>query len=229
MKAPVRSLRNLRTLAHAALVFAILGAVNIGLVACMGGSTSTETGDKVSLSGRVTRGSGEPVAGVVVSLKTAGLSDTTDTAGVYELKGRTSGGTSVDTLRFSLNGQLIETQSISDFEDVLPDVQIVQRGFSGSLDATGVTVTRIEGVVTGDGLAPGDSLAADFFHNTLAGDYSGFVWFLPSPSTVRHYTVHVNVYGAGGARIGRSVDVPFTSLAGNVSLPGFRADNLVSP
>jgi hypothetical protein len=215
----------------AALLLA--GGIATGLTACdltlAGGSSTTETGDPVSLSGRVLRSNGEPVSGVVVSLEAAGISDTTDTAGAYLLKGREAFGVSTDTLRFSLNGQLIETQVVSDFEAVLADLQIVQRGFSGALDADAITVTRVEGVVTGDGIAPGDSVSGDFFHNTLAGDYSGFLWFPPPSTGVRNYTVHINVYGAGGTLIGRSADVPFTSMAGNVSIPRFRADNVVAP
>jgi hypothetical protein len=210
----------------AALLVAGLAACDITVA---GGSSSTETGDKVSLSGRVLRSNGEPVSGVVVSLKAAGISDTTDTAGAYSLKGREAFGVSTDTLRFSLNGQLIETQALSDFEAVLADLQIVQRGFSGALDADDVTVTRVEGVVTGDGIALGDSVAGDFFHNKLAGDYSGFLWFPPPSAGVRNYTAHINVYGAGGTLIGRSADVPFTSMAGNLSIPRFRADNVVAP
>jgi hypothetical protein len=209
-----------------ALLVATLAACDITVA---GGSSSTETGDKVSISGRVLRGNGEPVSGVVVSLEAAGISDTTDTAGAYVLKGREAFGVSTDTLRFSLNGQLIETQVVSDFEAVLADLQIVQRGFSGALDADDITVTRVEGVVTGDGIAPGDSVASEFFHNTLAGAYSGFLWFPPPSTGVRNYTVHINVYGAGGTLIGRSTDVPFTSMAGNISIPRFHADNVVAP
>src|SRR5690606_40591841 len=56
------------------------------LSACMslaGGSSSTETGDKVALNGRVTGGAGDGIAGVVVTLKGSALADTTDITGHF--------------------------------------------------------------------------------------------------------------------------------------------------
>lgn len=218
--------------AAASAVFAALSA--LVLSACMsmlaGGSSSTETGDKVALTGTVTGGNGQGVPGVIVSLAGSSLADTTDITGFYALSGHRSeaeAGNHPDTLRYVLNGQAIVKTEIRALVGAVPVVTIVQRGFSGSFSGPGGDgIGRIEGVVTGNGIAAGDSIAATFFHNTLAGNYSGFLWFPPAGESLRHYVVRVNVYDETGRLTGRSQNVPFNDLAGNIVIPDFDPQNL---
>jgi len=202
------------------------------LSACMslaGGSSSTETGDKVALNGRVTGGAGDGIAGVVVTLKGSALADTTDITGHFALSGRRPAtGGSADTLRFAINGQTVTHKAITALTGNLPDVMIVQRGFSGSFSGSAANIGRIEGVLKGDGIAAGDSVTATFFFNTLAGNYSGFIWFPPPTETARNYTVRIDVYNSEGTLMGRGPDVPFNSLAGNVVIPEFNPASLAA-
>lgn len=209
---------SLRLIAVATVLAAgFLAACDLPFVA--GGSSSTETGKKVSVTGRVAGGNGDGLAGVVVSLTGTPLADTTDLSGEYRLAGRAPDSFSGSALRFSLQGQTLARKTLSSLVDSLPELRFVQRGFSGRLDLNGATVTRVAGIVTGDGVPAGDSLEATFFHNAPAGNYSGFVYFPFPGEEVLDYVVHVNVEGPGGTRLGRSVDVPFNSLAGNVLIP----------
>jgi hypothetical protein len=193
-----------------------------------GGSSSTETGDQVALTGRVTGGTGDGIAGVIVTLQGTPLADTTDITGAYSVSGRVTrpGASHADTLHFALNGQTVAKRAVAALTTSVPEIQIVQRGFSGTISSGGASITRIEGVVKGDDIAPGDSIAATFFYNTLSNNYSGFIWFPPPSSTVRNYTVHVNVYGANDSLIGRSPTVPFNSLAGNITIPDFDSETV---
>ncbi len=202
--------------------------------ACMslaGGSSSTETGDQVALNGRVTGGTGEGIAGVVVSLKGSSLADTTDITGGFALHGRHARKASMaaDTLRFVLNGQTVTQTAVTTLVGTVPDITIVQRGFSGSFSGSTNDIGRVEGVLKGDGIAVGDSVTATFFFNALAGNYSGFIWFPPPMETARDYVVRIDVYNHDGVLTGRGPDVPFTSLAGNVLIPTFNPANLSPP
>lgn len=209
-------------------------AISVLAAGCMsfsvaGGSTSTETGDKIALTGRVTNG-GIPVPGILVSLVKAGLHDTTDATGTYVLSGTPAPGASVsnaspDTLVFSREEQAITRLVVSSWSEQPPELRIVQRGFSGTFTDSASGIARIEGVVTGEIIAPGDSVAATFFHNVVAGNYSGFIWF-PAPGWVQDFAIHVNVYDSTGALTGRSITVPFTSNAGNITVPAFHSRNL---
>jgi predicted small secreted protein len=213
-----------------------LAVCAFALTACntllAGGSSSTETGDKVSLSGHVTSGAGDGIAGVIVALDGTALADTTDITGSYSLAGRRvrASATDPDTLTFTLNGQTVAKRGVTTLTAAVPDIRIVPRGFSGTFAGGDTleenTITRVEGVVTGEGISPGDSIAATFYYNTLSNTYSGFIWFPPPTSTTLNYVVHINVYGAGGMVTGRSQSVPFNSLAGNVTIPDFDPHNL---
>jgi hypothetical protein len=210
-----------------------LGSLPIG-AGCMfdlaGGSTSTETGDKVSLTGRVIGGGGEPVAGARVTLMRAGLFDITNAQGYYELIGTSDAEPATtstpDTLNVEVYGQHVLKRTVTSWVGGLSGVRVVQRGFWGMLLPHGFVIAYLEGVVTGDGIAPGDSISTTFFHNTVAGNYSGFVFFPPPDSILRNYTLHVNVYDSHGHLVGRSDTVFFNSLSGNVTIPPFDPENL---
>lgn len=218
------------------LRLAVAGLSAATFSACMllaGGSSSTETGDKVALTGTVVGGNGEGIPGVIVTLAHTSLTDTTDLTGAYRLMGRRPEKVPVqkpDTLNFILNGKVITAAEVREVaEGAVEPVTLVQRGFSGSFTVPDDAIVRIEAVVTGDGIDPEDPLTATFFHNTLAGNYSGFVWFPAPVGQMREYTVRIDTYDEHNRHTGRSVDVPFNELAGNVTIPAFDPNNLVPP
>jgi hypothetical protein len=186
-----------------------------------GGSSSTETGKKIEVNGRVVATGGQPVAGVVVQLVLDGASDTTDSEGLYLITGEVEKERQgiPDTLRFTLQGQSMGLQVLESLRETLPPLQVVQRGFMGYLKPHGHAVTRIEGVLTGDGILAGDSVTGTFFHNVAAGNYSGFLYFAPPGDSPRTYAVRVNIYGLNDTLLATSASVPFTSQAGNILIP----------
>jgi|GEM_PF-1892417 len=201
----------------------------LALSACLqtepGGGT--ENGDGIRLTGRVVGSDRNPVAGIVVKLAASGLTDTTDALGRYVLTGDAHGDDGafvLDTLRYFKNGQALARVSVLQWIDTLPDVQLIQRDIAGLLDAADQVVTRVEAVLTGDGIDSADPVVTEFYHNTITGNYSGFLYFAPTAYTA-HYTVLIRIYGPGNKLIGQSVPVPFNSFAGNITVPAFSAGN----
>lgn len=201
-------------------VIGAAAALALAFAACempllAGGSSSTETGKKIQYLGRVANGSGEGIPGVIVALEGSKLADTTDLTGSFRVSGRSK--TAQQTLRFSLHGQTLARKTDLGLQAEIPEMRFVQRGFSGRIHGDANRVARIEGVVTGDGIAPGDSMKAAFYHNVLAENFSGFVYFpAPESDTVLAYAVRVDVFDSAGVRIAQSAGVSFNSLAGNV-------------
>lgn len=206
---------------------ALLAAAALSLAACL---NSDGGGDKesVNLTGRVVSSNNGPVAGVVVRLAGSGASDTTDATGRYHLTGAASGsaagGVVLDTLYYARNGLALARVSVTSWIDTLPDVEVVQRDISGLLDTGSTTIAKVKAVLTGDGIDSGSPVVTEFYYNALTGNYSGFMYFPPA-SSVRNYSVQVNVYGTGDVLLGRSVSVPFNSFAGNITVPAFKAGN----
>ncbi len=204
----------------------------LALTAC----TQTDPGtgvtgnESIRLTGRVVGNNNTPVAGVAVSLARTGLTDTTDALGRYALTRKKAADETdelvLDTLRYSLGGQPLARVNVLQWIDTLPDIQVIQRDVSGLLDTEGLTATRIEGVLQGDGIDSENPVKAEFYYNALTGNYSGFLFFPPTAS-VANYSVQINVYGPGNVLIGQSAAVPFNSFAGNITIPAFTAGNSV--
>jgi hypothetical protein len=194
-----------------------------------GGSTSTETGDKFGLSGRVLGSNGGPLAGVVVNLKGSALTDTTDVFGAWEINGFTKANNKGDTVLFELIGQTLAQVPVTRRVATLRDVQLqtVQRGFTGFLSPSPVTIGRIEGLLTGDGITEGDTVRFPLHHNILVGNYSGFAYFPPSYEQTLFYSVLVRVFDENDKMIGKSHIVTFNSISGDVTLPTFEPGNLL--
>jgi len=201
------------------LLLAVLSACDEPLLA--GGSSSTESGKKVNLTGRVSASNGQGLAGVVVTLDGTSLADTTGSDGSYVVAGRvaTTQEFPPPALRFTLQGQSLGLRVVARLQDTVLLLQVVQRGFLGALDPAGHVVTRIEGMLTGDGIPPGDSIVATFYHNTVSRNYSGFIYFPLPGDSIRSYAVRVRVYGTNDTLLTTSTIVPFTSQAGNILIP----------
>jgi hypothetical protein len=193
------------------------------LASCTTDADKATEAEGLRLSGRVIATNSNPVAGVVVTLASNGAKDTTDALGRFEI--RRLSPTSSDTVVYSKSGQLLARVSVANWVDTtLPDVEVIQRDISGLLTGAGTTITRVEGVVTGDGIDSTSPVTSEFYYNPLTGNYSGFVYFPPS-STVKNYQVRVKIYGPGDLLVGASQLVPFTSFAGNVTIPAFQPGN----
>jgi hypothetical protein len=214
------------------LTAALLAAALCALAGCTqtepGGGTENSGG--IRLTGRVMGSNNVPVPGVVVSLSRTGLSDTTDALGRYAISSAhaedESGEAILDTLRYTRNGQPLARVSVLQWVESLPDVRVIQRDVSGLIDMEGLTATRIEAVLKGDGIDPANPVTADFYYNALTGNYSGFLLF-PPHTAVANYTVQINIYGTNNALVGQSLVVPFNSFAGNITVPTFSAGNSV--
>lgn len=229
-RAPRRGMPALRAWAFPCLAATLLLAAT-ALSGCTQTAPDTDTSrHSIRLTGRVVGHNNAPVAGVAVSLSRAGLTDTTDALGRYVITRRKAPDETndvvLDTLRYSMGGQALARVNVMQWIDTLPDIQVIQRDISGLLDTEGLTATRIEGVLTGDGIDEENPVTAEFYYNPLTGNYSGFLFF-PPVSSVAHYSVQINVYGAGDVLIGQSAPVPFNSFAGNITVPAFTAGNSV--
>src|SRR5690606_12132214 len=223
-RAPRRGMPALRAWAFPCLAATLLLAAT-ALSGCTQTEPDTDTSrHSIRLTGRVVGHNNAPVAGVAVSLSRAGLTDTTDALGRYVITRRKAPDETndvvLDTLRYSMGGQALARVNVMQWIDTLPDIQVIQRDISGLLDTEGLTATRIEGVLTGDGIDEENPVTAEFYYNPLTGNYSGFLFF-PPVSSVAHYSVQINVYGAGDVLIGQSAPVPFNSFAGNITVPAF--------
>lgn len=129
-----------------------------------------------------------------------------------------------DTLLLLKDGQIISAVEILDLIDTLPDVFIVQRDINGALQVTGDTISKIEAVITGDSIPDSLPKVVELWHNVANNSFSRFVYFLHSLKTI-NYNVFVKIHDNGGKFIGRSMNVPFNSLAGNIEVPLFDLDN----
>lgn len=210
------------------VVFAFAALAVLG--SCVGGTTSgTETGSRISIRGRVVDGDKEPVAGLVARLSLSGIADTTDSQGRYHILGEGGSATAetgvLDTLIVSQAGQRVAALGITKWVDSLPDIKVVQRSFSGRIDAAGSEVGRVEGVLSGSGLPEGNRVVAEFFYNKPVREYSGFIYF-PVSGTEATYLIYVNLYDSAGLLTGRSDTIAFNSLAGDITLPEFHAGNV---
>ncbi|HEX2613477.1 MAG TPA: hypothetical protein VHO02_07775, partial [Fibrobacteria bacterium] len=113
------------------------GLVSLALVSCVGervagGSSTTDTGSEISLTGRVIDRDNVPVAGVAVRLSSAGFADTTDALGRYHVLGKApvaalAGSAALDTLRFEQDEREVAAVPVTQWTADLPDVRIVQR------------------------------------------------------------------------------------------------------
>jgi hypothetical protein len=216
-----------RFTARVSVILAAIVALTL-LLACnsllAGGSSTTETGDPVSLTGRVTTG-GVPVAGVSVRLAKAGLTDTTDALGVYTVHGKLAKGAGRDTLVFTHSGIGIARRAVVSRTDSLPDVPVMRRVFSGTLPSAAIPhAVRVELAVRGEGIAAGDSARVIVLPDPVSGNYSAFLYFPAPAEGLRHYVAHVIVYGQAGGIIGRSEDLPFTNLTGDIAVPAFEVN-----
>src|SRR5690606_24098193 len=168
-RAPRRGMPALRAWACPRLAATLLLAAT-ALSGCPQTAPDTDTTrHSIPRTGPVAGQHTAPAGGVVpVSLSRAGRTDTTDALGRYGITRRKApeetSGVVLDTLRYSMGGQALARVNVMQWIDALPDIQVIQRDISGLLDTEGLTATRIEGVLTGDGIDEENPVTAEFYY-----------------------------------------------------------------
>jgi hypothetical protein len=184
-----------------------------------------ETHSNIDIQGAVFTNRSEPFAGIVVKLRGLGIADTTDSRGAFRIQRTdttlaTRSGT-VDTLDYLREGRIVHSEAVASWTATMPDLFLVQRDISGKLTGAVGTVKTVEAIF---GTDRSDTLALEW--NPVLGSYSGFA-YAPwnGTGTVTRYQVRIEVRDSLRHLIGRTVDIPFTSRAGDLDIPTFSAGN----
>ncbi len=188
--------------------------------------TSDDTHSSINITGRVFTDQSKPLGAVIVHLRHANLSDTTDGDGKFAIQGERStlsarAMATVDTLDYLRNGNTIQSVAVISWVYSMPDLFLVQRDIFGKINPSQIRIAKITGTLWN---AQGDSFALSLEWNSLTDRYSGFAWFRCTGG-VDSFQVQVNTFDSLGRKIGSSPKMPFTSLAGNIQMPDFNADN----
>lgn len=188
--------------------------------------TTDDTHSSIFVTGRVFNDQSRPLGAVIVKLRHAGLSDTTDGDGVFAIRGDRSNLAaralaSVDTLDYLRDGQVVHSAPVSAWVDTLPDVFLVQRDLSGAIGTGTIFPTSVAGTMWN---ARGDSLPLVLEWNLQTLSYSGFTWFRYT-GAVDSFRVQVRALDSLDRITGISRVVRFTSLAGDIAMPSFDAAN----
>lgn len=127
----------------------------------------------------------------------------------------------MDTLVLEKHEQRIGCQGVSTLIGTMPAIYVVQRDVYGNFTPGFVTaIGAIEATVTEDG----NDKIVPLWYNTASQSYSGFVYFIFTQQ-VRTYSLIVSVYDSSANLTGRSVQVDFNSMAGDIQVPEFSPDN----
>ncbi len=130
-----------------------------------------------------------------------------------------------DTLNLIKDNQVLSTTNISEWIDTLPDLFVIQRDIYGNLYLPMFfpdTISLIQANITGDDI--NGTKTAELWHNTSSNTYSGFVYFIYSVGTNK-YNVYVDVFNNQDKLIGQSPNILFNSIAGDIEIPPFSAEN----
>lgn len=196
------------------------------------------TSDKqydVYITGKILDPDNKPTSGVIVSLPSKDLSDTTQSDGVYRiLAKKNDAGEEVlskkqtepivsDSLSIEKAGQLISKIEITSLIDTLPDMFIVQRNIWGELVVdSGIEIGTVHAKLSGDGLDNEKKVA--MWYNKASNSYSGYVYFYHS-AVVKNYQIKIEIYDKDSIIIGKSSVIEFPSTAGDIKIATFPAYN----
>jgi uncharacterized protein (TIGR02145 family) len=189
-----------------------------------------ETG--IVLSGRVMNKQGEGVAGVIARLNKIGFADTTDAKGNYIIAASKDTLKKLgivlsnikDTVQYLRDNSTFATQEVKKWVDTLPDVYIIQRNIGGKLNTTQTSFKKIEAILTDldDSTIAPKHIPLWYFSTTFT--YSGFAYFV---NQAGRYSVYVRVFDPDSHVTGRSADVIFTIIAGDIDIPTFSPTNAI--
>jgi hypothetical protein len=191
------------------------------------GGTSDDTHSSIAVSGRVLTQESKPLSAVVVHLRKANLSDTTDSEGKFALVGDTlvaansSTGT-LDTLDYLRDGILVHSAPVQTWIETMPDVYLVQRDISGALSEIPSQPTNVVAKIWN---TRGQSISIDLDLNTATKRFSGFAWFR-STGGLDSFRIQIRATDAKDRPTGQSQELSFTSRAGDLLIPDFDPNNL---
>ncbi len=189
-------------------------------------SSSTQVGNAISLQGRVVDKNGQPISGIITKLAHTGLTDTTDAAGQYFLQGNTeiaalakSSNTEIlDTLLFIYEDYQITSLEILKWVDVLKDIQIDWRKFSGAVIPGDIQIGKIEAVLSGGGIPEQQPIIAQLYYDTLSQTYEGGIYF-PTVNENQNFQVQINIYDIHAVLNNQSAPIHFNSLTNVITIP----------
>lgn len=190
------------------------------------GGTSDDTHSDIRVSGRVFDERSKPLGAVIVRLRDAGLSDTTDGDGRYSIEGNLVAARSfsgLDTADFLRDGAVVHSEGIDSWVVSLPDLFLVQRDISGSILPGALGIASVRVALWN---SRGDSIPVEVEWSPASGRYSGFSWFRYTGG-LDTFQVQASARDSLGRSIGISQKLTFTSRAGDIQIPTFAADNLV--
>jgi len=192
------------------------------------GGTSDDTHSSISVSGRVLTQESKPLSAVVVHLRKANLSDTTDGEGKFSLVGDTlpasnSATSSLDTLDYLRDGILVHSAPVHAWIETMPDVYLVQRDISGALSEIPSPSTNVVAKIWN---SRGQSISIDLDLNTTTKRFSGFAWFR-STGGLDSFKIQIRATDAKGRPTGQSQELSFTSRAGDLQIPDFDPNDLL--
>lgn len=197
-----------------------VATASVLLVACdasrplAGGSDDTHT--VTHLTGRVLSKEAAPVPNVVVRLRHLGLSDTTDANGRFLLeRSDTALAPLSDTLDYVRDGEQVTALAVPSSVWIAPDLFVVQRDFSGSIEGDVTSVSRVVATIR---FPDGSQRGVELDWNPQLKRYSGYAWFQAN-ARLDTFAVVVQTYDSAGRPLGSSANVAFTSRAGSVSVP----------
>jgi len=192
-----------------------------------GGSDETHS-SVVDIQGRVLTKDARPFGNVIVRLRGLGLLDTTDSDGRFRFR-RDSlpvaarAASAVDTVDYLRDGQSILSAPVPAWVSTLPDVMLVQRDLSGSLEGDLSRVARVVAVLN---LPDDPPQEIDLELIPATRQYSGFAYFR-YVGGLDTFAIHAEALDDSGRMVGRSGALVFTSRAGDIRLPPFGAANAV--
>ncbi len=195
----------------------------------VGGSTSTESGTKISLTGRVLDTKNAGLGGIVVELSHTGLKDTTDAQGSYSLIGQrdsnvVGSASVVDTLVLTRYGMRLATLPVFKWVD---NIRILQRNISAKLLSAPVAPARVEAVISGGQIPTDQPVVRGLDYSYHLNSYMGFAYLREEGNATKYY-VFVRTFDATGSLLGQSLGISFNSTTGNISIPEFDAANLLN-
>lgn len=191
------------------------------------GGTSDDTHSSIAVSGRVFTQDNKPLSAVVVCLRKANLSDTTDSEGKFTLVGDilpawNSTTSSLDTLDYLRDGMLVHSAPVYAWIETMPDVYLVQRDISGTLSEIPSQPTNVVATIWN---SRGEPISIDLDLNTATTRFSGFAWFR-STGGLDSFRIQIRASDSKGRPTGQSQELSFTSRAGDIQIPEFDPNNL---
>ncbi len=223
---PIVSIRSLMVGAFALIAMAPTGC-DLSTTTARGGADDTHTGI-VDIQGRVLTKDALPYGNVIVHLRGLNLLDTTDSNGKFQFVSETAiraqTGSAVDTVDYLRDGQVILSTPVPSWISTLPDVMLVQRDLSGSVHGKTELVSKVSCEMR---LPDGTMQRIDLEWNSVLKTFSGFSYFRYNGG-IDSFSAVAQTRDDSDRLLGQSATVKFTSRAGDIAFPSFKADDAIS-